>query len=381
MSDSDGCKDDGRHEMMIYMFTVVLDSNAIHSDPWLTSPPGKKLVQLAKDGSCVVLYPQVVIDELRRQRCKAAESAHDQAAKGLSDMAKAGVDVNQTAVHLKASFDKITTDIDAAFVAVLAQNNLAAEPVPAVPVADLLRRDLARRRPFMEIEVQQKKKSVGFRDVLIWETVLALLSPQSGHEKLLFVTADKGFLSEDSKALHQDLLQDLDDRSVGRDRVVSVKNILHAIAEVETAAAHAALVTAATDGLYALVDQEISMQMVYGGDYDYPDFVKFTMPAVESGSISYIDQTSEFEFVKQGEIVIGTAEALLTIEGSIFKADWYMDPESARIQGELNDHYFETSSEVEVRVIVEIDASGGNAEVVSITLEDPPKGESALDGA
>ena len=79
--------------MMIYMFSVVLDSNAIHSDPWLTSIPGKKLIHLAEDGACVVLDPQVVIDELRRQRREAAERAHDQAAKAVDDMAKAGVDV------------------------------------------------------------------------------------------------------------------------------------------------------------------------------------------------------------------------------------------------------------------------------------------------
>jgi hypothetical protein len=367
--------------MIIYMFTVVLDSNAIHSDPWLTSIPGKKLIQLAEDAACVVLYPQVVIDELRRQRREAAERAHAQAAKAVDDMAKAGVDVSVTVVDLKASFDKITADIDAAFDAVLAKKNIAAAPVPTVTVPDLFGRDLARRRPFMEIEVQQKKKSVGFRDVLIWETVLASLSPQSGHEKLLFVTADKGFLSEDSKALHQDLLQDLDDRGVARDRVVSVKNIPHAIAEVEAAAAYAALVKAATDGLYALVDQDISIQTVYGGDDGYPDFVKFTMPPVESGFISYIDQTTEFAFVEKGEIVTGTAEALLTIEGALYKADWYMDAESVTIQGELNDHYFETSSEVEVLVVVEIKASGDTAEVVSISLEDPPIGASALGGA
>jgi len=360
------------------MFTIVLDSNAIHSDPWLTSIPGKKLIQMAEDGACVVVYPQVVVGELRRQRREAAERAYDQAAKGVGDMAKAGVDVSKTALDLTASFGMITINIDAAFDAVLAKGNIVAVPVPAVTVADLLERDLARRRPFMEIEVQQKKKSVGFRDVLIWETVLALLVPDSGHDRLMFVTADKGFLSDDSKALHEDLLQDLDDRSIARDRIVSVKNIPHAIAEVE-ADAHAALVTTATDALYSLVDKDISLHMVYGGDYDYPDFVKFTMPAVESGFISYIDQATEFEFIKRGEVVIGTSEAFLTIEGAVYKGDW--DTESVTIQGELNDHYFETSSEVEVRVLVEIDASGDKAELVSIVLLDPLDNASELDGS
>lgn len=359
------------------MIAVVLDTNAVHSDSWLTSEPGKKLLALAERGSCIVIYPQVVIDELCRQRREAAEHAHAQAAKGVSDMAKAGVDVARTAADLKASFRKIDADLDAAFGSVIARDGVTSEPVPNVAVAEILKRDLARKRPFMEVQVKQKPASVGFRDTLIWETVLAVMEPSRGYEKVLFVTADKGFLTEDSKSLHLDLLDDLDERYSDRDCVVSVKNIPHAIAEVESAA-QAALVTLATNALYELVGKEISLQMVYGGDYDYPDFVNFTTPAVESGCISDIDQTSEFELADADDTVTVTADALIYIEGTVFKGDWYMDDtETVQILGELNDHYFETSTEVAVRVVVEIDKSETSPQVVSIVLEDQPSGPDA----
>ena len=356
--------------MMVGMLAVVLDTNALHSDPWLAGAPGKKLLELAARGSCVVVFPQVVIDELRRQRRESANRAHEQAASGVGDMAKAGVDVTQTAAHLKASFEKIDTDLDAAFAAVLNRDNVAAAPVPDVPATEILRRDLTRRRPFMEVEVKQKLASVGLRDTLIWETVLAVLEQADDYEKVLFVTADKGFLSDDSKSLHQDLLNDLDERDIDRNRTGSAKNVPNAIAEVE--AAIAALVTAATEALYELVDRDISLQQVYGGDYDYPDFVQFHVPAMETCSITYIDQTTEFEFAedKAAGTVTATANALIYIEGAVFKGDWFTDGgESMTLSGELNDHYFEASSEVSVRVVVELDTSGGSPEVLSIVLQ------------
>ncbi|WP_424446708.1 PIN domain-containing protein [Microbacterium sp. CH-015] len=364
------------------MIAVVLDANSIHSDPWLAGDPGKKLLDLAAAGSCVVIYPEVVIDELLRQRREAAQRAHDQAAKGISDMGKAGIDVSQTSSDLEASFEKIGSDLDSAFQALLDRDGVRSEPVPNVPLEDIIERDLARRRPFKEVELGQKPVSVGFRDTVIWETVREVVDPARGYDRVLFVTADKGFLSDDSKSLHQDLLDDLDERGVDRSRVVSVKNVPHANSEVEEAAARAALVTAATNALYELVGEDISMQLVYGGDYDYPDFVRFGVPAMESGSISAIDQTSEFELTEAGATVTATADALLYIEGAVFKGDWFMDDgESVSISGELNDHYFEASSEVEVRVVVEMDTGEGSPQVLSIVLEDPLDEQAAVGGA
>jgi len=353
------------------MIAVVLDTNAVHSDPWLTSEPGKKLLELAERESCVVVYPQVVIDELRRQRREAAALAHAQAAKGVSDMAKAGVDVAKTTADLEASFQKIEADLDAAFETVIARDGVKSEPVPSVAVAEILKRDLARKRPFMEVQVTQKSASVGFRDALIWETALAVIEPSRGYEKVLFVTADKGFLTDDSKALHPDLLDDLGERYSDRNCMISVKNVFHAIAEVESVVAQATLVTLATNTLYELVGKDISMQRVYGGDYDYPEFVKFDPPSIESGVISDIDQTSEFELADADGTATLTADALIYIEGALFKGDWYIeDTESVEILGELNDHYLEASSEIAVRVVVELDTSEARPRLVSIVLED-----------
>ena len=359
--------------MMVSMLAVVLDANAVHSDPWLAGAPGRKLLELAARGSCVVIYPDVVVEELRRQRRDAAKRAYLVAAEAVRDMAKAGIDVAQTAADLEASFDRIDADLAAAFEAVLERDNVLSGPVPDVTASKILKRDLSRRRPFIEVELKQRSVSVGFRDTLIWETILELLGSDRGVEKVLFVTADKGFLSDDSTSLHQDLLDDLEERGIDLDRIASARNLLHAIAEVE-AAAQAALVTAATNALYELAGREISAQMVYGGDYEFPDFVQFNYPDLESAAITYIDQTTEFQFTDEGTgTVTATAEALVYIEGAVFKGDWFADEgETMQLLGELNNHYFEASSEIPVRVVVRLDSSGSHPEASSIVLEDVP---------
>lgn len=353
------------------MLTVVLDSNAIHGDPWLTSEVGVVLVGLAEREACIIVVPEVVRDELYRQRREAAEESHAQASKAIRAMARAGVDVVQTAAHLEASFDRIRSDLDAAFANLFSRVGVELRPTPNTAVSDVIKRDLSRRRPFQEITHHQKTKSLGFRDVVIWETVIEVLDPAHGNEKVLFVTADKGFLAGDSSSLHQDLLDDLDRHGIDRTRIVTVKNVLNVNAEIQTNAAQAAKVTAATNALYELVGEEVGEQLAYGGDYERPDFVRFQVPGIESAYISDIEQTSEFAFESDGSVVTATADATITVEGAIFKGDWFIDSgDSVEIVGELNNHYFDAFSTVPVRVVLKMTLEGDLPEVVSIVLED-----------
>lgn len=431
-----------------FMLTVVLDTNAVFRDPWLTQKDAPKLVELAASGACEIVYPRVVIRELTRQRIDIAREAHSAASAGVSQMGAAGVDVAQTADLLQDAHDRIEDDIEDAFGAVLAKTGIRDVPVPEVSTLDLLERDLGRRRPFLEIEHGTTKKSVGFRDVLIWESVLELLGESSSEDTVFFVTFDGGFIAEDKKSLHPHLMEDLDRLGIPRERVRLVRGIPEAISLVEDLVAcmvspplddtledpfppstpdeaqgeepahseqapapddpelaatehtsgatpskspidiavnelkqmrsgvsHATLVEAATDALYGLVDRNVSEQLGYGGDYEYPSFVKFAVPLPEGGTITGIDQTTEFSFeesTQAPEVLIGSTEAVVTLEGGLHRGDWFEVDGAVSITGQLNDHYLDASAEVEVKVMVEIDIEGGEATVLDIVLEDLP---------
>lgn len=400
------------------MLFVVLDTNALFRDPWMTRDAAPKLVDLAAAGACEIVYPQVVIDELRRQRVESARGAHEDAAASVQQMRAAGSDVTQTANDLSAAHDRIEADIDSTFHAVLARDGVHAAPVPKVPTSDLLRRDLGRRRPFLEIEQGKSKKSLGFRDVLIWESVIELLVGAELDDKVLFVTFDNGFLAEDKKSLHQDLMDDVDRLAIARNRISWSRSIVEAIAIVEaqvpasppvetmspveeapepkssasrpsmnpidvavnelkqmrSPVAKIDLVKAATDALYDLMNESVSEQLIYGGDYGYPSFVKFSVPAIEDAAIAGIDQTTEFSFKEDPaspDVIIATAVAVVTLEGGLYRGDWRSGDGEVSIIGELNDHYLEASAEVEVRVVVQLDIEGGSVIPIDVVLEDP----------
>lgn len=430
------------------MLIVVLDTNAVFRDPWLTQKDAPKLVELAASGACEIVYPRVVLRELTRQRIESARKAHNAASTGVKEMGAAGADVAQTAGLLQDAHDRIEADIEDAFVAVLAKTGIREIPVPEVEASDLLDRDLGRRRPFLEIEQGKTRKSLGFRDVLIWESTLELLEESDPGDSVLFVTFDGGFLADDKKSLHADLLGDLDRLGIPRERVRLARGIPEVISLVENLSAekstrsavgssedassreapdgtlgeelvpsadvpmpdepelpaaeyssdtspsknsveiavdelkvmrpdlsHGALVEAATDALYGLINEDVSEQIAYGGDYAYPSFVQFTVSFTEGATIAGIDQTTEFSFTESPQspdVLVGTAEAVITLEGALHRGDWFIADGAVSITGARNDHYLDASAELEVKVVVEIGIEGGEPVVTDIVLEDLP---------
>lgn len=361
------------------MIAVVIDTNAVHSHPWLKNEPGTALLDLADQGKCELVFPQVVLDELRRQQHDWVESRRREVKQLVGKLRGNPVNVDATIDSLEQSITDLGSQVESSFDDLLSRTGVETEPVPTDVTARLVTRDLARQRPFLE--VGSDNWSTGFRDAVIWETILDVLSRLSADAKLIFVTADKGFLSEDKKELHPELLADLDAREIARHRITNVKTTFQAKSQVESlfaataeAAVHADLVRIATDALYALNGQNISQQTVYGGDYNYPDFVKFQVPPMESQEIVAIDQITEFIFEDAIDGTInGSAAVGLSIEGATFKGDYLVESEGIlELIGELNNHYFETVATVEARAVVEIEncRATGKYTIKSIALED-----------
>lgn len=370
------------------MTLVVIDSNAVHRDPWMKNEPGQALLACALRGECKVVFPQVVLDELLRQQHDWVQDNRNEVTKVVDRMRGNPINVSDTAKKLKKSLDGLSKQIDKSFDALKAHPGVEVAPISAAPdlTARLVARDLARMRPFLE--VGSEGWSAGYRDAVIWETVLECLGWLEDDEKLIFVTADKGFLSDDKKSLHTDLLDDLDSRTVAHDRVVSAQTTARALAEVQAVVEHAAkkreMVEAATNELFSLDGRDASMQMVYGGEYDYPDFVEFQMPSLESAIIAAIDQNTSWVFDDEADgVVSGTSEVVLSVQGVVEKSTWFQqDGGDFELYDDLNDWYFEVGATIFARAVVEIDVSDGpgHYRVTSIVLEDaPPDPHVAID--
>lgn len=350
------------------MTIVLIDTNAVHRDPWMRNDPGTDLLAAAAAGECRVVFPQVVVDELRRQQSEWLKKHRKELAATIQDMRGNPVDVEGMAATLETNLDSMHSQIDVSFDELVASKGVVVAPVPADVTENLVARDLAVRRPFLE--VGSESWSTGFRDAVIWETALVLLDEMPEDEKLIFVTKDQGFLADGLKSLHQDLLDDLDARGTSHDRVEIAQTTFAARAAAGKHADHAERVRVATDSLFELAGVEISEHLVAGGDYGMPDFVEFGLPWMENAEISGIDQLTEFVFEPVGApddgIVVGRADAEINLEGYTHKSDipWELldgegEESSLSIIGDLNDHYYETSTEIVVEVVATIDTSGG----------------------
>lgn len=367
---------DGAIDQSSLMPLVVIDSNAVFKDPWLSSEPGMHLLDLAARGACSVVYPQVVLDELLRQQHEWVESSRGEIDNTIAKLQGKPLDLSETASKMKESFDGLAARVDQSFRELTGQPGFEIAPVPSDPdlVADLVKRDLDRRRPFLE--VGSEGWSAGYRDAVIWETVLSLVDELDGDEKLIFVTTDKGFLADNKKSLHSDLLADLDSRGIQRDVVIYAQGVFRATAEVEADSRSRELVKVATDELFGLDGKSIALQAVYADEYGFPEFVKFEVPPIEGAEIAALDQNTPWEFDNERDgIVRATAEAVVAIEGLIEKSAWEPDDEiDVDVSSDWHDWYFQASTTIFVQAVCEIHVSGGLGQfrVQSIVLEDVP---------
>lgn len=383
------------------MITVVPDTNPFHGARWLASSAGQRLIDLARTGCCQVAIPQVVIDELERQHREALTKQRDDARAALSEI-KSLVDLNDIVAKFDDLLDRVGADRDA----LLAQSGIHAAPLPTYIARDLVRRDLARRRPFMEMD-GGKRKSFGFRDAVIWETLLDVAGADDSGDTIFFVTRDTGYFPKGlNDRLHPHLLDDLDQRNIPRNRIKvidTLENVVEAAkaaasdAEAKSAEEKAAqnpsntdelllatvlrgyahdalrraeLVRIAFDAIQALVGKSISDEMDGSGEYSPPAFVQFDFPQeMESARITGFEPDSDFQIDDaNGDLVVVRVDLSVGIEGNTFKDDYYAADTDIEIIDVLNDHYFETLTWVRVRAVVEIDTEQGPGHYDDVTV-------------
>lgn len=135
------------------MTLVVIDSNAVHRDPWMKNAPGQELLAHASRGECKVVFPQVVLDELLRQQQDWVQDNRSTATKVVVRMRGNPIDVSDTAKELNKSFDGLSKQIDKSFEVLKAHSGVEVAPIPAAHdlTARMVARDLARKRPFLEV--------------------------------------------------------------------------------------------------------------------------------------------------------------------------------------------------------------------------------------
>lgn len=196
--------------------TVIIDSNPTWHDYGCRNPLLCELLDSARKGEIKVGIPEVVVDEINRQYREHVASERTAVARALGSYDRLTGTRHECPISL-GEVESLGAEFD--FAPAFKAKGGSVLPFPDVDPRTLHRRSLEHRRPFDDDDR-------GYRDALIWETVLTELAQST--ERVIFVTRDKGFY--DGREPHPHLLEDLKARGITPDRLILVKTFEEALA-------------------------------------------------------------------------------------------------------------------------------------------------------
>lgn len=181
-------------------------------------------------GVVEVRLSPVVLAEVQRQEQETVEKECTEIATSVKTFSRRFPDQNMEALTHEADVLAIALQRDArALGPLLDHSACGVTHYPASTAEQLVAREMTRRRPTLLKDSQ----SIGLRDQVIWDGCRDLLrATQPTGDPVIFVTNDNGFL-DDSKALHQDLLDDLAADGTNANRVTVVSSLAEATVKAE----------------------------------------------------------------------------------------------------------------------------------------------------
>lgn len=367
---------------------VFPDTNALFGDPLLSAEAGRALLGSLQPGVAEMHISPVVIGELARQRTEQVRTEADAVRTRLEKLAHlAGSDPRTAIDAAEVLATEALQSGDRRWDEITAAPAVVAMPWPQTPLRDLVERELARRRPYID----KKDGSIGQRDTVIWLGLLALAVDRPSDD-LLFVTADKGFL--DGNALHPDLLDDL--RAAGVAKPPKVLKSLEAAKELVSDAvarsvapepapdANAALdaaawrratvVEAAHEFCQALADLPWIPEFDPrdGGDEPPPYDADLPSQLTEVHVLQTegpLDTNVNGQVDSNGNMEV-TFDVAVYFDGFIDKADWYADDiDGVELwDGDWNDYVVNVTAARRLTFAADVTLSGDGAEVTSARL-------------
>ena len=185
---------------------VVLDSNVIWHQWWLTGKSWENLRMLVEQDRIAFHVPEVVVQEVTRgRRHDANDLVHELEKVKLSRierLLKLGLPTKKG--ELASRIQELIADYGTELRARLDELGATIIPLPSVSHQAVLTRALENRPPF------DANGRAGYRDVLIWHSVLDIVA--HGYKGVVFVTDNTSdFCTGKPPALLSSLVQELDE--------------------------------------------------------------------------------------------------------------------------------------------------------------------------
>lgn len=181
---------------------VVLDTGILHGDYLLEKQDLSELLDKVKKAKATIYIPKVVLDEHISHYNIEYAASRERLKTAIDRLSKLpAIDVSQLYVpEVPGSYRNLIEDI-------ISRKNIVIVDYPDINTKRVMERCLNRQKPFGRIR-EGKNVDSGFKDWIIWETILNLLN--SSCNRVLFVSTNHNDFAEKATGpLHKDFTDDL----------------------------------------------------------------------------------------------------------------------------------------------------------------------------
>lgn len=359
---------------------VVLDTNAVVSRRYRLDGPHVAIMERAiLLGALELVVPQIVVEEIRNKHREELLRLQEDVRLRVSKLNLILPSDGQLTFDMP-KIDMVAEDFTSRFDKRLNELRAVRPGYSDIPHADIVRRDLERRRPFQET-------GKGYRDALIWETMLRTAAPKT---LTVFVTHNsKDFCVDgDHLTLHHHLVDDLKSNGLSADSVTICDTIetfvdKHLKSRLPT---NAEVLNDIRRSLYKLFsfatffrdNKDIILNELNQTVGQSNIFELAGVPAEDAKAV-YVEDPAQAEIVEAYELgderlfLAYDVLAEVTFEFFVFKTDYYaMDQEADCdiLDADWNEHYVWASSRLilpmRISLVLEL---GAPDEIDSVDVE------------
>lgn len=180
---------------------IVPDANVFVADYWLRSPSFVLLRDFLKKTNALLVVPKIVLEEVINHHSEELRREYSDIRKVLREAGRLIRNLKGHPDLTNAIFKKSRQDPYEKFLSSeLASLNAKILDYSSIPQADVVGRDLKRRKPFQE-------SGKGYRDTLIWETIVRNCIEKD--TVTVFITQNIRDFYDSAGDLHNDLRSDV----------------------------------------------------------------------------------------------------------------------------------------------------------------------------
>ncbi|MFI6542956.1 PIN domain-containing protein [Streptomyces prunicolor] len=368
---------------------VVVDTSAFYSDLSLKNAAWESTLLRSSRNQLSLWIPEIVLREAVRHYARSLEESIQSMRTGLAPLRALRLDVGLFPSHKE--LDKIVRERADGFEERLRSKLIEAKarflPLPSTSHEKLLTRALLERKPFRNKGQDPNKKGPdGYRDALIWESVIEATVGLVDEDMLIIVTNNhKDFCDRDDENLSTDLLADLPSPQPAvkrfKDLQMLQKFLTDSLAELPAKPTSDNALWNVRDQIRAAVtqvcqelfgasiadpDHEQQSNALAFEDIDLPSGFKYITVESVDPNIETLSWSSYDSYESGPTLALIAVDAHIQIDGFMDKLDYHDSSDSVDLHdGDWNDHTVWAYVERDVRLTFHaaIDLAEGDVEL------------------